>query len=430
MRSYSFHVFTAIFCILLLAACGQKTSNTPQQDGTNPNTANQEQKPEGQNDKDGVTLDLPPQKDYSTPQEVATTDQPIPLPARATGISIWDHPSLTFQSLILAATPNGIYAHTLEGNEEISAVNDINANNIALTFWNTQAGQAPTRQNVQAIFTTYDETNKAFRLFRINDKDTAIKEDLLSIKYADPVTSYCMGVDPDAEHKAGALLMVLSGSTITSFTYDTAPTLSSPKTINTDIDNLTACAIDNRSGEIYVANKRGNIYKFNEGQTEQTPIIQGQDDDIISFSILHNQFKAADENQNIKQAEIQSQFALLSEKSGLVRLYDVATNNPLGILQFAQFNSNEGVLQASAMGIGHGNYGGIYRFGVIALAASGNQPAVRLTPYIGAARALDLKLTNSLNPRDLLIEKPSPTQTLIGLDKVRTNVEDVFPDHN
>jgi len=372
--------------VLLISACSR--NDAPHDDQT----------PASPQSQENIDLDLPSNNDRSKPIAVATTDQPIALPAPATGLVFWEHPNLPYEGLVIAATAEGVFSHTLAGTEPVNTIAGLNARGASISYISPNDNTQP----AESIFTTYDVTNTSFRFFRIDGLTRKFSENLFSIPFKDEFDDWCI----TSHQNNNALHLVILKNTrmeiieikkhsnsnfqITSLT---------PRTLKSSMKD---CATDFITENIYGLSSDGNLYS------------------LTSQSRANNHVETQG-NEKIKRTK----FFLLDEVTGLVHTYKAGTGALEGILQLADFDDNEGVHSASAIAIGSGNFGGLYRFGVIALASDGNVPAVRLTPFIAAARALEIPVDGPVNLRTLLkqeetVAPPSLPDITVDLD-VSTN---------
>ncbi len=101
--------------------------------------------------------------------------------------------------------------------------------------------------------------------------------------------------------------------------------------------------------------------------------------------------------------------AVLEGASGVIRLFDLADGHALGAVRIKSTFDLKAIASAKAIAFGYGNYGGVYRDGILAVVANGEagaeQPPIRLVPWTGVLAALQLPLGENVDPRD-----PSPAE--------------------
>ncbi|MCA8896558.1 MAG: hypothetical protein KDA48_14965, partial [Amphiplicatus sp.] len=68
--------------------------------------------------------------------------------------------------------------------------------------------------------------------------------------------------------------------------------------------------------------------------------------------------------------------------------------------------------------LGYGNFGGVYRDGVLALATDGDTPHVRLAPLNGALDSLSTPMGETADPRALSPQEPADDGLIIDVDLV------------
>ncbi len=112
------------------------------------------------------------------------------------------------------------------------------------------------------------------------------------------------------------------------------------------------------------------------------------------------------------------EIAVLDAAEATVHFFDRDDGRALGSVRIASSFDVEGVAAATAMGVGFGNFGGIYRDGVLALATDGETPAARLVPLNGVMDALSAPIGPTAEPRALLPEPEEEDGLIIDVDLV------------
>ncbi len=391
-RKIGSSLVTLLLICALISACERNTDPSPSQ--TIPASPTKDKSP------------TEPKFDPFVPQAVATTDEPIAVQASVTGLAFWNHPNVTFNGLIIAATSNGIYTQTPEGKNalpELTAdIGPVNGQGISLTYFpatpiNASATDVDEEKFAKGIFTIFDKDNQAFRFFSISNASRKIRENLVSIPYKDNLTDFCLTIDSLNE---SLRLYILSDVAVKIFSISTTPSNGySVEELDdeTRSEKLISCAVDPLTHEVFTLSSTGKIHKpFVSADSVQIPVSNPAD-----FQIAYETPHIADSLQQPRR-----RFIVLDRDNALVHMLEGESEgiNLLGILELTDFDDIKGVKMAETMAFGSGNFGGLYRFGAIALVAiiqenEEAQFAVRLTPYIAVARALAFTTTGTVNPR-------------------------------
>ena len=372
----------------------------------------QDTKPQGDPSISEIEENKPEPFDPSIPRTVATTDEPITLPAPANGIAFWSHPDVPFQGLVIAATPKGVFAHTLEGDEQSEGQTgdaaSINAKGAALAYFpkNDKSKNA----KATAVFSTFDENNQAFRFFTIDNALREFSEDILSIPYSDNFTQFCLSSNPV---NYGIDIYIIDHDKLTIHTLAQLPDGGfdlGEKEVRQILD-LQSCAVapatKNRSAQtVYGITKTGNIVRLPSGDTvAKTEIMNGH---LAIFS------SKKDSENPISGSTIVNQFFVLDEESAKIHILSSDSGALLGIISLEDYNEIKGVTGASSIAAGSGNFGGLYRAGALALASStdNDEPAIRLTPFLAIARTLNLEVNTPVSLRSIAEQSGEGLKTI------------------
>lgn len=334
-----------------------------------------------------------PPVEAPVPVDVAAMDELAALPAPATGLAFWSHPTLPFNSLAIAATGEGVIAYNIEDGEEVARLDGIDAGGVAVAY----RGQGPMAEAAAAVF---DRAKRRFVFITIDNIDRSFAPGYAPISFAAPVDGFCFG---HSRNEDGLTLYVLSGGTLAAYAFAVdgagaggAQTFAAP-------EDAAACAVDDVDGAVFVATKAGEIYRFDRGAGFEAPFARSAAVRPVSIGVaLNGLVEGAPTDQCC------GQIALLDGEDGLVHLFDREDGRALGAVRLIGFDEIEGVGAATAMAAGYANYGGVYRSGALALATNGAAPALRLTPLNGAASALAFALGDPADPRALSPQEEEP----------------------
>lgn len=377
---------------LFLASCSGKDDD--EKPGS-PDTENSE------SDTDAETTLTPLTPEPVNVVDIPTTDQPIELLAPATGLAVWDHPTLPYNGLIIAATSEGIYAHAVEGDEAAIIQPNIHARGGALFYlppgYNNSDAQSGSEKSAGAslngIFTTLDTEVNALRFFRIDNIDRKFVEDMFSVPVSSLTSNFCISTPLPPSANPATYILTLPDLKITTIVFTQNSGANNNETINLsgNLPNnltpsqITDCAVDQVDNIFYLLTRNGEVYAVKDGSLSPEPIIRAQTEMASSLQITHNYKK--DETSGLQSQ--QTQMLILDRDNAQIHIHNKADGTRIGVAQLAAFDDRSGVSEADIMAVGSGNYGGLYRFGVIALATIEEQPAVRLSPMLAIARVFD-----------------------------------------
>ncbi len=361
----------------------------------------QDTKPQGDPSISETEENQPEPFDPALPRTVATTDEPITLPAPANGIAFWSHPDIPFHGLVIAATPKGVFSHTLEGDEQLEdqtgSAASINAKGAALAYF--PKDDKSLNAKATAVFSTFDENNQAFRFFTIDNASREFSENILSIPYSDNFTQFCLSSN---SAKNAIDIYILDQSKLTIHTLAKLPDGGfdlGEKEVR-QIPDLQSCAVApiTKNGSVqnvYGITKAGNIVRLPSGDVvANTEIMNGH---LAIFS------SKKDPENPLSGSTIVNQFFVLDEESAKIHILDSDSGALLGIISLEDYDEVKGVTGASSIAAGSGNFGGLYRAGALALASStdNDQPAIRLTPFLAIARTLNLEVGTPVSLRSI-----------------------------
>ena len=361
----------------------------------------------GPNDKTTESATEPPL--IPPPSEtIITTDEPFSLLAPATGLAFWEHPTVPFQGRVIAATSEGLISKTLEGEEAPVIQSGIDALGAAIVYFPPesirpeQAADAeqrlPPGANVQGVFLTIDKSVNAIRLFRIDNISAQLNEDLVSLPLPSQPTGFCATTVQRDDSNTVLSILTLPDLTMHEVTFGrnltdgektiSKNTIQKPQSLGVVVD----CTVAPRDHQFVVLNQNGDIYQLTDGRIENTPLLNTDIQNPTHIAVTANTRPEGDTDQSA-----QSQILVLSQDDAEIHLFDHATSKPLGTITLDTYEGTQATVNATTMATGSGNFGGLYRFGVIALASvaddNGNPAAVRVSPLNAAARMLEFPLS-------------------------------------
>lgn len=354
---------------------------------------------------------------------IATTDEPITLDTAAMGIAFWEHPSVNYEGMVIAATEAGLVAHTLEDRLQVSRTSAFKAHTLTLTY-QASATNAPG----QAIAATYDVEAGEVVLYGIDN--TTRRFDEIIRHPQDPPRALCLHTVSRPQGTRGpndVRLLAAGANGVTSRSIalpaeDAAISFSQTAPQPDELSNAPAvdCAVDPIAGAVYLLFSDGRIARF-DGNT-LSPLTDNPAADDLALVRFVVSDGAGDREQVL--------LILLEGETGILTLLDPETGEQQGKVRLGAFNETAQTERADIVAAAAGNFGGIYRFGALALASRGDIPAVRLTPVTALGRALGLSITDGANarPRDLTQPADAVTVDLPALPDDIATGDDRMPE--
>ncbi len=369
---------------IMLAAC---SDNPPEQTPDNP-TASQ------------------PVETADKVVSVATTDEPITLDTPATGIAFWEHPSVNYEGMVIAATADGLVAHTLEDRLQVTQTPLFEARALTLTYRATPSTDAPD----QAFAATYDVDAGEVVLYGINNMSRRFDEIIRLPQDMPRALCLITTPRPQGPHGSGELRLITAGAdgvTIQSITLpDEGAGISflqaAPQPDDLSKQPAVDCAVDLIAGSVYLLFSDGRISRY-DGDRLSTLVDNPGADDLALV-----RFVVSDDDGDREEVLL----ILLEAETGILTLLNPETGKRQGQVRLGAFDETVGTERANLVAAAPGNFGGIYRFGAVALASRGDVPAVRLTPVTALGRALGLSLKDGANTRPGDRSQPADAATV------------------
>ncbi|MEQ8935502.1 MAG: hypothetical protein RIE56_06900 [Amphiplicatus sp.] len=335
--------------------------------------------------------DSQPQQDRELLQipalEVTAVDQFGPLTGMVKGIAMWSHPTLPFNSLVIAAGEAGLVAWNVEDGAEVARDDRTPLDGVSVAYLGngTQAqGYAVARttgSEARYFFYAIDNVSREFNLLSMT-----------SVGERRDGRGFCLGGSGDSLvlHE-----MTQIGWRSTNIAINTGGlAFSEAVTAGKSKGGFSHCAVDGLNGAIIAVNALGEVYRIES--TSPSLLVSTGISDPAGIGLALN--GPADGTPNDQCC---GQIAVLDGVNAIVRLYDREDGHALGAVRMAASFDVEAVVSASALGVGYGNFGAVYRDGLVALATEEGDSAIRLTPFNGIMDALAQPLGEAANPRDL-----------------------------
>ncbi len=325
-----------------------------------------------------------------TPVGVAASDE-TSLAAPASGLAFWVHPNVAFNSLLIAASADGLAAFNIEDGAAVSSVPGVNVSGVAVSY----LGFGPTASGVVA---TFQPDAGAFAFYRIDNSARNFAPLAGGPEIRGAVRGFCFGRGDGVETPSlyvvqrGKILVFNFEAQDNGFAPADAITLDAP-------DNLAACAIDS-DGVLLTVNTNGAIFRLAGEDSFKTPFAAAPIGDVGGLAVIAAT-APEDDTPEGEQPAAYGRIALLDNTTGAVHLFDYTDGRALGAVTIQATDEIEGVAAAAAMGATGANLGGLYRNGLIALSVD-RAAAVRFIPLNGVANALAFPVGAPVNPRGVV----------------------------
>ncbi len=324
------------------------------------------------------------------PVGVAASDE-TSLAAPANGLAFWMHPNVAFNSLLIAASADGLAAYNIEDGAAVSSAPGVNVAGVAVSY----IGFGSTATGVVAAFQPDDG---AFAFYRIDNgaRNFAPLASKLDIRGA--VRGFCFGRGDGVETPS---LYVVQRAKILVFNFEAQDGgLAPAANIAMDApDDLAACAVDS-DGALLAASNAGAIFRLDGEDSFKAPFAVAPIGEVGGLAVIAATAPEGDTPEGEEPAAY-GQIALMDKTTGVVHLFDRMDGHALGAVTIAATDEIEGVVAAAAMGATGANLGGLYRNGLVALSVDG-AAAVRFIPLNGVANALAFPFGAPVYPRGVV----------------------------
>lgn len=290
-------------------------------------------------------------------------------------VAFWSHPSVNFQSLLLAATDKGLSAYSIETGEAVAAAEGVFSDLSVFYLGGGAAAQG------FALARSQD----AYSILSIANDAPALSP--LAVTGAKPgADAYCMSNGVLYEAGNGKLaardIAIMTGGAVIS-----------DARIVADAPGIAACHVDDRSGDVITISEDGAVKRVDPktGESFGLAFIDGGKADESALFLM-----TTAEPENAPGGAL----AVLDGASGVVTLFDIRDGHMLGAVRIKSTFDLDAVAAAKTIAAGYGNYGGVYRDGALAVVTSGDGAPIRLAPWNGVLDALKLTLGENVDPRE------------------------------
>lgn len=312
-------------------------------------------------------------------REVAAADGYGSASEKVRAAAFWSHPSVNFQSLIIAASDQGLNAYNIETGE-LAAFVKAPAEDIKITY----IGAGPS-----AVAYAITRNGKAYEVYSIANDATALSP-LASTGGEAGADAYC--VSGGVLYEAGANKLVardisiLTGGVVIGDAREIA-----------SLPGAAACHVDDRTGDVITISNDGAIKRIDPktGESFGLAFVTGPGPGPSALFLM-----MTPEPENANGGAI----AVLDEESGVISLFDLIDGHALGAVRIKATFDLDAVASATTIAAGYGNYGSVYRDGVLAVVTAGGGAPIRLAPWNGVLAAFNLTLGENVDPRSPQVE--------------------------
>lgn len=304
-------------------------------------------------------------------KEVAAADGYGEVGLAVNAIAFWSHPSVNFESLVIAATGDGLKAYNVESGELVSAAGE--ASDDVEIIYSDQGAGAP----AQAFAVVSSSKFPGYFFLAIDNATGALTP--TPVETGAPASGeFCAGRRGD-----GNALYEISESGVAMRAIDVrgqSVALGDPAPFSKT--GGAACHVDALTGDVIAVSGDGAIRRL---------AVDGGESAGVAFAA-----KASASALSLKQNG--GTIALLEPATAVVTLYDLGDGRMLGAVKVKSTFDLAAVASAKTIAVGYGNYGGVYRDGAMAVVTGDGAP-IRLVPWNGVMGALDLPVGEPINPR-------------------------------
>lgn len=306
-------------------------------------------------------------------REVAAADGYGAPEDAVNAVAFWSHPSVNFESLLIAATDAGLKAFSIESGEEIGSA-AAPASKVSVFY----LGSGPGAQGYAIA-----SGGGAYSIYAIAN-DAPSLAPLAVTGPAPGAEAFC--VSGGVLYEAGGDSLDARDITILS----SGAVIGGARKI-ADAPGVTACHVDDRSGDIITLGTDGAIKRVDPktGESFGLAFVSG----AATASALF--LMTAPEPAYPSGGAL----AVLDGESGVISLFDLVDGHALGAVRIKSTFDLDAVAAAKTIAAGYGNYGGVYRDGALAVITAGDGAPIRLAPWNGVLDALKLPLGENVDPR-------------------------------
>ncbi|HXI87779.1 MAG TPA: hypothetical protein VNH64_09995, partial [Parvularculaceae bacterium] len=327
--------------------------------------------------------------------EITVSDQLAAFDTPINAVAFWTHPKIPFNGLALVATDKALVALNIEDGAEVARIDGIAAKGVSVAY----TGYGADAWGYAAVET--GGQSAAIALYAIdNVSRTLTPVAMTPIPVASGDRGFCIGRD---EAGKGLLLHIMRAdgwSTIPIAIASDGASVGGRKSAAFG-GGLLSCAADDLDTSFFATAPGGAVVHVDKnGVAGGAPFARTPMSAPAGLGIVLNGLIEGGPTD-----ECCGEALVLDGETGGVYVFDHDDGKPLGLVTIKASFDVDGVAKATAIGVGTGNFGGVYRDGVVAIGTAGEKPAVRLVPVNSVLDALGVKFGEAadrrmLNPHD------------------------------
>ncbi|GGD03151.1 hypothetical protein [Aquisalinus flavus] len=325
--------------------------------------------------------------------DIPVTDELGSFASEVHGLALWAHPTVAYQGAVLAANGDaGLIAIDFEkGNPD--AVEGTFVGGLAVTYPDWTRGD-------ESLIAAYD-ADSGYRFFDIDAEALTFREWEVSGANALPADPLQICVVARGDAAIADIAVIGQENTISHASInqnqDGSLSMSAPVTVN--VPQPLACAGDDSHGIIVIATGTGKLVAVGTGGETS----DGSDPDDRPFVDRIATLPSSDVNGIATSLQSGQGQILLSYRGEDARFfgYDIETGEELGAFTVSPLSEIDGVSGLNLFAADGGNFGGIYRKGVLATIGGDETRTLKLAPLSTALRNWSLFDADVLNRRDI-----------------------------
>ncbi|NHK27596.1 hypothetical protein FF098_006745 [Parvularcula flava] len=309
------------------------------------------------------------------------------------GLALWAHPKVAYQGAVLAANGEaGLIAIDFEKGSPDSIAGTF-VGGLAVTYPDWSRGN-------ESLIAAYDSAS-GFRFFDIDEEALTFSE--WTVTGADELpgepVQICIASRADAA--IVNIAVISQENTVSHASINQNPdgslTVSAPVRVN--VPQPIACAGDDSHGIIVFATGRGTLVAVGTGDETNS----GSEPTDKPFVDRIATLPTSDVNGIATSLQTGQGQILVSYQNEDARFYgyDIETGEELGYFTVSPLSGIDGVSGLSLFAADGGNFGGIYRKGVLATIGSDEARTLKLAPLSTALRNWTIFEADVLNRRDI-----------------------------
>ncbi|MCI5043395.1 MAG: hypothetical protein MRY72_01755 [Aquisalinus sp.] len=324
-----------------------------------------------------------------TTDELGTFDTPV------SGLALWEHPEVIFESLVLAANGEaGIIAVNFE-QEGVATLPGNFDSGLTLSY-------LPNGETSAGIIAAYDESTALLRFVGLDTGPVSFFEWDVTGETAQLSTlrPLCFGKS-ESDNSLGLFALDTAGVLYRSFVSLEDGKLRITQSTSLGRDNVTTCASNDVSGETYFLSADGTVETANAFAES---VSFSSFTDLPGGEAIELSTALRADNNGYLLAMVSSEVA-----SGPYVIYAYALSDAQAAGQFTlgEFSDITAVETISAFTADASNFGGLYREGAIAIVEGNDTFVLKLASWSAVSNILGLPETDRLDRRDIGIQPAS-----------------------